>query len=217
MPAKKRPLTKSEKKRREAAKQRQLAFARRAKAVELFREDWTIVRIASELDVNPATVTRWLKDEGVRDPRPKRASAPPAEEVPADPEDPTPCAPADLSELDPAYAARAAERNTLAEVAENQASVADQYQAYVAGHAIKLLRDSFQNIRGPRTVRELSELDQLVRRSLGLNPKGNTGAGGGLTIDISILNNSKATKKPNNVTVTVPAEEVLTDDEDEDE
>jgi hypothetical protein len=46
-------------------------------------------------------------------------------------------------------------------------------------------------LKGPKTVRELSELDQLIRRNLGLNSK----SGGGqskMHIDISILNNSKA-------------------------
>jgi len=212
MPAKKKPLSKAQKQRKAAEKARQLSFARRAKAVELFREDWTIVRIASELSVNPATVSRWLKDEGVRDLRPRRTPDEIAAEA-ASEEPEGPPAPADLSALDPDYAARVAERTTLAEVAENQASAADQYQAYVAGNAVKLLRDSFANIRGPRTVRELSELDQLIRRSLGLNPKGNTGAGGGLTIDISILNNTKTAKNPNNVTVTVPTEDITDEDE----
>ncbi len=56
---------------------------------------------------------------------------------------------------------------------------------------IKLLRDSMQNLRGPKSVRELSELDQLIRRNLGLNAK--TGGGTGkVQIDISILNDAKA-------------------------
>jgi len=46
-------------------------------------------------------------------------------------------------------------------------------------------------VRGPRTIRELSELDQLIRRNLGLNPKGG-GNSSPLHIDISILNNTKA-------------------------
>ena len=39
--------------------------------------------------------------------------------------------------------------------------------------------------------RELSELDQLIRRNLGLNAK-TAGGSGKLQIDISILNNAKA-------------------------
>ena len=54
-----------------------------------------------------------------------------------------------------------------------------------------MLRDSIKNLRGPKTVKELSELDQLIRRNMGLNAK-TAGGGGKLQIDISILNNAKA-------------------------
>jgi hypothetical protein len=60
-------------------------------------------------------------------------------------------------------------------------------------------------------VRELSELDQLIRRSLGLNPKGGSNAGGGLQIDISILNGTKAVRGA----VVVDAQPYDEDDEDE--
>ena len=82
---------------------------------------------------------------------------------------------------------------TLNEIAEAQNSPADKYQHYVAAAGIKLLRDSIKTLRGPRTIREMSELDQLIRRNLGLNAK--TGGGSSkMQIDISILNNSKADK-----------------------
>ena len=85
------------------------------------------------------------------------------------------------------------EDKILAEIAESQNTPADKYQHYIAAAGIKLMRDSMQNIKGPKTVRELSELDQLVRRNLGLNAK--TGGGQSrMQIDISILNNSKADK-----------------------
>ena len=85
------------------------------------------------------------------------------------------------------------EDKILAEIAESQNNPADKYQHYIAAAGIKLMRDSIQNIKGPKTVRELSELDQLVRRNLGLNAK--TGGGQSrMQIDISILNNSKADK-----------------------
>ena len=61
----------------------------------------------------------------------------------------------------------------------------------MAASAIKLLRDSVKNWRGPRTVREISELDQLIRRNLNIDNRGGSG-GGGLQIDINILNNTKA-------------------------
>ena len=79
----------------------------------------------------------------------------------------------------------------MMEVAESQSSPAEKYQSYIAAAGIKLLRDSVKNLRGPKTVRELSELDQLIRRNLGLNAK-NAGGGGKVQIDISILHNAKA-------------------------
>jgi len=82
---------------------------------------------------------------------------------------------------------------TLNEIAEAQNSPADKYQHYIAAAGIKLLRDSMKGLRGPKTIREMSELDQLIRRNLGLNAK--TGGGTSkMQIDISILNNSKADK-----------------------
>ena len=62
------------------------------------------------------------------------------------------------------------------------------------------LRDSIKNLRGPRTVKELSELDQLIRRNLGLNAK-TAGGSGKLQIDISILNNAKADRGDGSVKV----------------
>jgi len=78
----------------------------------------------------------------------------------------------------------------MMEIAERQTTPADKYQHYIAAAGIKLLRDSVTNLRGPKTVRELSELDQLIRRNLGLNAKG--GGASTMQIDISILNNTKA-------------------------
>lgn len=91
--------------------------------------------------------------------------------------------------------ASAKEDEALAEIADAQVTPADQYQSYIASASIKLLRDSIKNLKAPRTVRELSELDQLIRRNLGLNAKGGGGsAHGKLVIDVSVLNNSLADK-----------------------
>lgn len=110
---------------------------------------------------------------------------------------------------DPRIDARHEEQEALIEIAESQSSPSDKYQAYVAASAIKMLRDNLMNVRGPRTVRELSELDQLIRRNLGLNPKGGSSNGSGLSIDISILNNAKAAN--GGARVVVEAEEVTDD------
>jgi len=95
--------------------------------------------------------------------------------------------------VDERFRASKEEDITLNEIAEAQSSPADKYQHYIAAAGIKLLRDSMKTIRAPKTIREMSELDQLIRRNLGLNAK--TGGGNSkMQIDISILNNSKADK-----------------------
>lgn len=165
------------------AKRRQERMQKQARAVELFEQGIKKIRIAEQLGVTYKTLCLWLKDV------PKPSAEKVAEMEPFNKK---------LHEATDEVvegsllAARDEEQQALLEVAENQSSPADKYQAYVAASAIKMLRDNLMNVRGPRTVRELSELDQLIRRNLGLNPKGGSGSGGGLTIDISILNNPKA-------------------------
>ena len=69
-----------------------------------------------------------------------------------------------------------------------------------------------------RTVKEMSELDQMIRRNLGLNPRGGSGSAGSVQIDISILNNTKADVGGSAIparNVTLDAE-ILNDDDDED-
>ncbi len=80
---------------------------------------------------------------------------------------------------------------TLNEIAEAQNSPADKYQHYIAAAGIKLLRDSMKTLRGPKTIREMSELDQLIRRNLGLNAK----TGGGLVRCKSIFLSSITPKQ----------------------
>ena len=67
-------------------------------------------------------------------------------------------------------------------------------------------RDSVKNLRGPKTVRELSELDQLIRRNLGLNAK-NAGGAGKVQIDISILHNTKADR--GNGSIKIKDEDII--------
>lgn len=170
--------------------------ARVQRAIKLYKSGVIKSRIAEDLGVHFETVSRWLKGIEV--------------DVPAKP-DPEAVAEVYAQKLEEAVAetklaVREEEEQDLLEIAENQASPADKYQAYVAASAIKMLRDNLLNIRGPRTVRELSELDQLIRRNLGLNPKGNGGSGS-LVIDVSILNNGKATNG-GAASVVVEAEEV---------
>lgn len=148
------------------------------RAIELYNQDYKLVSISRELNIHQSTLRRWFRDEGVK-----------AKKSPHEPNEPT-----DIEiRLDKSIAhhdERIKEDKTIAEIADAQASPADQYQNYVASSSIKLLRDSIKNIRGPRTVKELSELDQLIRRNLGLNARNGDGSGS-MQIDISILNNTK--------------------------
>lgn len=167
------------------------------RALEMYAKDYKIKTIAKELNVHAGTIRRWFKKIGI--PARKNGFAQPKKVLPVDlPLDPLAD---DLEEnldnfTDQAirvakHDARTAEDSSLIEIAEAQSTPADKYQHYIAAAGIKLLRDSMKNLKGPKTVRELSELDQLIRRNLGLNSK----SGGGqskMHIDISILNNTKA-------------------------
>ena len=165
------------------------------RALELYNQDYKLVSISKELDIHTSTLRRWLRECGVE---PKKNGHVPN----ARPDDPDPLQTALDQELQnstkeerklASHDARLAEDQEILEVSNSQASPADKYQSYIAAQSIKLLRDSVKNLRGPRTVKELSELDQLIRRNLGLNAK-NGGGSGKVQIDISILNNTKADK-----------------------
>tara|TARA_R100000278_G_scaffold42983_1_gene37761 strand:+ start:1854 stop:2444 length:591 start_codon:yes stop_codon:yes gene_type:complete len=162
------------------------------KAIEMYNEDYTLVNIAKELDINVSTLRRWLRAEGVK-PKTNPHSLNPK------PEDSDPLQTALDENLDKKtheaikiakQEAREAEEKAILEISEAKNSPAEKYQSYVAASAIKLLRDNLKHLRGPRTIRELSELDQLIRRNLNIDNRGGTGQG--LQIDINILNNTKA-------------------------
>jgi transposase len=175
---------------------RDAALARRKRAIELYESGMLVARICDELCTTRQTIERWIKDAGIVLRRNKKhvreAELANEEERDVFTEQLEETAES-LRPADELVAARTDEERALLEVAQNQASPADQYQAYIAANGIKLLRDNLMNVRGPRTIRELNELDQLIRRSLGLDPKGGgKGKGGSLTIDINVLNNTKA-------------------------
>jgi DNA-binding transcriptional regulator LsrR (DeoR family) len=166
------------------------------RAVELYNLEWKTMAIAKELDVHPATVRRWFKKRGL----PARKQGYSQVEIEEQDETEDKLGKdidqnlenmTDEAILRAKHDARVQEDEIMMEIAESQSSPAEKYQHYIAAAGIKLLRDSMKNLKGPKTVRELSELDQLIRRNLGLNAK--TGGGGSkMQIDISILNNKKA-------------------------
>lgn len=164
-------------------------------ALQMNAEGMTNAAIGRRLGVHQGTVRRWFRKLGL--PPKKAGFRLPNKEADKDKlkED----LEVHLEEMTQEAATEAKltasreEDKILAEIAESQNSPADKYQHYVAAAGIKLLRDGMRSIKGPKTVREMSELDQLIRRNLGLNAK--TGGGGSrMQIDISILNNSKADK-----------------------
>ena len=168
------------------------------RAVELYNLDWKTSSIAKELGVHAGTVRRWFKKRGIparknglvmaeKTEEPKTSPDKLAEDIEQNLENMT-----DEAVLRAKHDARIEEDQTMMEIAESQSSPADEYQHYVAAAGIKLLRDSMNNLKGPKNVRELSELDQLIRRNLGLNSKTGGGASSKMQIDISILNNKKA-------------------------
>ena len=166
------------------------------RALEMHNKNYKMNVIARELGVHSGTVRRWFKAMGL--PPRKGGNVPHKPVVSDDPPDDQLAADID-DELNnmtndailcAQHDARKEEDQTMMEIAERQATPADKYQHYIAAAGIKLLRDSVKNLRGHKTVRELSELDQLIRRNLGLNAKG--GGASSMQIDISILNNTKA-------------------------
>jgi transposase-like protein len=162
------------------------------------------VNICKELDIHPSTLRRWLRKEGIK-----------AKEEPEEPKKLDVVQDVLDKELEKKtddaikiakHDARKAEDEAMMEIAESQSSPAEKYQSYIAAAGIKLLRDSVKNLRGPKTVRELSELDQLIRRNLGLNAK-NAGGAGKVQIDISILHNTKADR--GNGSIKIKDEDII--------
>jgi hypothetical protein len=179
------------------------------RALEMYAKDYKIKTIAKELNVHAGTIRRWFKKAGI--PAKKNGFARPKQKPVADVY--TDQLAVDLENNLEDYTedtirlakhdARIAEDSALMEIAEAQSTPADKYQHYIAAAGIKLLRDSMKNLRGPKTVRELSELDQMIRRNLGLNSKG-VGGNSKMHIDISILNNSKADRGNGSVSQMKP-------------
>jgi len=166
------------------------------RAVALYKQDYKLISISRELDVHTSTLRRWLRNAGYGAKKNPHGANPVNEEK----KDADPLQDALEEKLDEAvkeetqlkaHDARIAEDKDLLELAQAQSSPGEKYQSYVAATAVKLMRDSVKNLRGPRTIKELSELDQIIRRNLGLD---NRGGSGKVQIDISILNNTKADK-----------------------
>lgn len=166
------------------------------RAVELYKNGLPNAAIARELGVHSATVRNWFRQLGIPA---KKASNSLTKNHQEEKDELAEKLSENLKEVmtsaavEAKYEAAVAEEDSIMEIAEAQSTPADKYQHYIAAAGIRLLRDSMKHLRGPKSIRELSELDQIIRRNLGLNAK--TGGGNGrLQIDISILNNNSADK-----------------------
>lgn len=174
---------------------------RLAEAYEMLKEGYTNTYIAKQMNVALPTIRKWFK-LATLPPRTRKTEEDKIQEMAqklkseidsGEDADDLLNRYNDIAVSEMKKIAAEEEDEAIAEIAAAQTTPADKYQHYIAAAGIKLLRDSVKTLRGPRSIRELSELDQIIRRNLGLNAK----SGGGqskLTIDISILNNSLADK-----------------------
>jgi len=161
------------------------------KGLQLLADGLQNKEVAKECGVHPNTVSVWKKKYDVQ----IKAL------IPEEQED------ADAFEEKMSSEAKAAveaireqaqeeEQEDIAELADSQASPQEQYQAYVAAQGIRLMRDGIKTMRPPRTVKEFSDLDTVVRRAMGLgtNPSGGGKGSSSISIDVNILHNTKATR-----------------------
>lgn len=170
------------------------------RALDLYHQGMPNASIARDIGVHPNTLRTWLRIAGIKAKLPPNVEKAQRAKAEAESKDGLQ---SQLEEnlvnvtssaiADAKLTASLEEDRLLADIADAQGTPADKYQHYIAAAGIKLLRDSIRGLKPPKTIRELSELDQLIRRNLGLNAK--TGGGTSkLSIDISILNNGAADK-----------------------
>lgn len=191
----------------------------RARALALFEECGNKTQVAEEFGVNRETVTKWVKEAGLEVKKGSLAPPPPpnpedfmdddGEIIPTDEgetmgEEEQAQFNADremiskLSEQEKTdiirigmLLARDREMEIIEAAADGEQTPAQRYQTYAANFGMRMLRDNKSKIRGPRTVKELAELDAFIRRNLGLDAKGGGrggGGGGALHVDVKILN-----------------------------
>ncbi len=147
------------------------------KALKLFGMGHSAESIGRELGIAGPTVLRWAKkakiEKGVM-------------------------IPAKLSEMDDFVSTleidktspivriveQHAQQKEVLDISRQTSTPAEQYQALVAGHGIKMLQNAFANPPVVKNMRDLKTLTEVVNDALGLNRKG---IGGRLAIDLHIL------------------------------
>ena len=161
-------------------------------ALDMYNDGMPQVRIAQEIGIGDSTLRRWLREMKIP-PKKHRHEPNKVTEVKDRGQD---ALEENLSStLKDAIKIekgrlRTEEDKAIMEHAEVQTTPAEKYQSYVTASAVKLMRDSLKLIRPAKTIRELDQLDQIIRRNFGLDAKGGA-AGSKLSIDVSILTNTK--------------------------
>ncbi len=167
----------------------------RQRAIDLHNQDIPQPRIMQELQISKSTLRRWLRELGVPPKESRYHTNTKLGEPKVDPVEEVLATNltgvlSDSIRLEKTNE-RQAEDLAILEHAAAQTSPAEKYQSYIAAGAVKLMRDSLKLVKPAKNIRELDQLDQIIRRSFGLDARSGGGRGK-ISIDVSILTNSKA-------------------------
>lgn len=149
------------------------------RAVDLHHQGLKPASIARELDIPPTTIRRWLKDKAGRKPKDMRSKEYQEEQ---------------LAKHDN----HIEEKKSIEQIADAQATPAEQFQAYMAGLSLKKLKDADSlGTLGPiRTARDAEIWNKIARENLGLSGQNGGGPNGKIQIDLSILREDWKKKGP---------------------
>jgi hypothetical protein len=167
----------------------------RQRAIDLHNQDIPQPRIMQELQISKSTLRRWLRELGIPPKESRYHTNTKLGEPKVDPVEEVLATNltgvlSDSIRLEKTNE-RQAEDLAILEHAAAQTSPAEKYQSYIAAGAVKLMRDSLKLVKPAKNIRELDQLDQIIRRSFGLDARSGGGRGK-ISIDVSILTNSKA-------------------------
>jgi hypothetical protein len=205
------------------------------KVIELHNEGHCMASISRTMHLHDSTIRRWLRAAGAP-PKTSRGEPNRKLEMPDDEFDEEEVGP--FSEipmeasgdqgLDTLHqmAMQAALNGQIGAQAAQQLGTAEQHQAFIAYHAMRLIQQGLPHIRVPRTIMEVDKLDQMVRRAMGLDGKSGGSGAHRLRIDLKILGSADPAgmvghrRAGTNLVVDAEVsgfEDGLSEDEDEDE
>lgn len=166
------------------------------KVIELHNEGHCMASISRTLHLHDSTIRRWLRAAGAP-PKSSRGEPNRKLEMPEvgegeeglDPFDEVPLEASGDQGLDTLHqmAMQAALNGQIGAQAAQQLGTAEQHQAFIAFHAMRLIKQGMPHLRVPRTIMEVDKLDQMVRRAMGLDGKNGGSGAQRLRIDLKIL------------------------------